>query len=65
MGVDPERQRSGLGRTVMEAAFGHLADKGIRTAHLYVERDNLPAVRLYRSMGFYDHAVDVKYRWAR
>lgn len=65
VGVDPERQRSGLGRTVMEAAFGHLADKGIRTAHLYVERDNLPAVRLYRSMGFYDHAVDVKYRWSR
>lgn len=65
VGVDPERQKSGLGRTVMEAGFGHLADKGIRSAHLYVERENLAAVRLYRSMGFYDHAVDVKYRWSR
>ena len=63
VGVDPERQKSGLGRTMMEAGFGHLAAKGIRTAHLYVDPSNVAAVRLYRSMGFYDHAVDVQYSW--
>lgn len=63
VGVDPERQKSGLGRTMMEAGFGHLADKGIRSAHLYVDPSNVAAVRLYRSMGFYDHAVDVQYGW--
>ena len=65
LGVDPERQKSGLVRTMVEAAFVHLADQGIRSAHVYVEGSNQAAVRLYRSMGFYDHSVDVKYRWSR
>jgi mycothiol synthase len=65
IGVDPERRGAGLGRRMVDAGFAHLADRGIRSAQLYVETDNIPAIRLYRSMGFTENAVDVLYRWVR
>lgn len=61
VGVDPQRQGGGLGRRLVAAGLARLAEKGIRTAALYVEGDNTPALRLYRSFGFGDHAVDVQY----
>jgi mycothiol synthase len=61
VGVDPARQGEGLGRRLMDAGFARLAARGIRTAALYVEADNAPAVALYRSLGFTDHAVDIQY----
>ncbi len=65
VGVDPERQRQGLGRRLMDAGFARLAELGIRTASLYVEADNAPAVKLYRSLGFVDHSVDIQYALIR
>ena len=56
-----ERQGEGLGRQLMDAGFARLAARGIRTAALYVESDNVPAVALYRSLGFSDHSVDIQY----
>lgn len=61
VGVDPLRQGSGLGRRLVAAGLARLTAQGIRTAALYVEGDNTPALRLYRSFGFGDHAVDVQY----
>lgn len=61
VGVDPERQGEGLGRHLMDAGFGQLAARGIRTAALYVESDNVPAIALYRSLGFTEHSVDIQY----
>ena len=61
VGVSPERQGEGIGRRLVEAGLSRLAARGIRTAHLYVEADNEPAVRLYRSFGFTDHAIDIQY----
>lgn len=52
----------GLGRALMLAGLDRLRERGVRTASLYVEGDNEPAVRLYRSLGFTDYAVDVQYR---
>ncbi|TQL47027.1 mycothiol synthase [Homoserinimonas aerilata] len=61
VGVDPERQGEGLGRRLVTAGLARLAARGIRTSNLYVEADNKPAVRLYRSFGFGEHTVDVQY----
>lgn len=61
VGVDPQRQGEGLGRRLMDAGFARLAARGIRTAALYVESDNLPAVALYGSLGFTEHSVDIQY----
>ncbi len=65
VGVDPARQREGLGRRLMDAGFARLAERGIRTASLYVEADNAPALHLYRSLGFVDHSVDIQYSLTR
>jgi mycothiol synthase len=61
VGVDPERQGEGLGRRLMDAGFARLAARGIRIAALYVEADNVPAMALYRSLGFTEHSADIQY----
>jgi mycothiol synthase len=61
VGVDPARQGAGLGRRLVRAGLAQLARRGIRTASLYVDADNVAAVRLYRGFGFGDHTVDVQY----
>jgi mycothiol synthase len=61
VGIAPHRQGEGLGRVLVEAGFARLAARGIRTASLYVEADNEPALRLYRSFGFGNYTVDVQY----
>jgi mycothiol synthase len=61
VGIAPHRQGERLGRVLVEAGFARLAASGIRTASLYVEADNEPALRLYRSFGFVDYTVDVQY----
>ena len=63
VGVDPDRQGERLGHRLVEAGMTRLAGRGIRTAHLYVEGDNEPALRLYRGFGFTNRSVDVQYRW--
>lgn len=65
VGVDPDHQREGLGRALMAAGFARLAERDIRTAALYVESDNDPAVALYRDLGFTEHTVDIQYRLRR
>lgn len=62
VGVDPERQGEGLGRVLMDAGLARLATRGIRTAALYVEADNAPALALYHRYGFEQHTIDVQYR---
>jgi mycothiol synthase len=62
VGIDPDRQGEGLGRVLMDAGLAQLAERGIRTAALYVEADNTPALALYRRYGFTQHTIDVRYR---
>lgn len=62
IGVDAASAGQGLGRRLMRAGLARLAERGCTSATLYVEADNEPAVRLYRSLGFADHTVDVQYR---
>ena len=59
--VDPEKHGGGLGRILMDAGFRRFAEQGIRTAALYVEADNAPALALYQRFGFTQHTIDVRY----
>lgn len=65
VGVHPKFQGQGLGRALVEAGLERLAERGIRTASLYVEADNVAAVALYRSFGFADHSIDIQYELKR
>lgn len=52
IGVDPARQRDGLGPALVLAGLDHLASKGLTTAVLYVDEANTGARRLYDRLGF-------------
>lgn len=62
LGVDPDAQGQGLGRALTARMLVHLAGRGMTSAVLYTEGDNLPAVAVYRAAGFARSAVDVVYR---
>ena len=50
--VAPAHRRRGLGRSLMERAAPAIRKKGYPAALLQVDRDNAPALALYRSLGF-------------
>ena len=62
VGVDPAEQGSGLGRALTLAGLGHLRDRGVAEAMLYVDEDNVPAIRMYEALGFTRATVDAMYR---
>jgi mycothiol synthase len=65
IGVDPSTQGTGLGRQLLTAGLEHLRARGVGEVVLYVEADNVPAVRLYRSFGFTHEAQDTDVMYAR
>ncbi|MFC4562550.1 GNAT family N-acetyltransferase [Nocardiopsis mangrovi] len=52
MATAPEARGRGAGREVLTALAGWAATQGADRMYLQVERDNLPAVRLYERAGF-------------
>jgi mycothiol synthase len=62
MGVDPEFQGQGFGRAITIAALAHLRRKGLMSAMLYVDAENLHAIKLYSELGFSEWGRDVMYR---
>jgi mycothiol synthase len=61
VGVDPAYQGLGLGRAVTVLGLGHLRDRGLSSAMLYVDADNEAAVATYTRLGFARFAVDLMY----
>jgi mycothiol synthase len=61
IGVDPDFQGRGFGRALTLAGLEWLAGHGLHTGMLYVDRDNGPAMAMYRSMGFTEDHVDRAY----
>ncbi len=62
VGVDPAEQGSGLGRALTLAGLRHLRDLGLTQVMLYVDEDNVPAIRMYEALGFTRARVDAMYR---
>jgi mycothiol synthase len=62
VGVDPAEQGTGLGRALTLAGLQHMRDRGLATAILYVDEDNVPAVRLYEALGFTRWSTDAMYQ---
>ncbi len=52
VGTHPDFQRKGLGKAVMLEALRRLKEHGMRQAIVCTGDDNLPAIRLYESVGF-------------
>jgi len=65
MAVDPEAQGMGLGKVLVDVGLRHLRALGLDDVLLYVESDNLPAVRLYEGMGFTHAPADTHVMYER
>ncbi len=68
VGVDPSAQGRGLGKVLTSIGIASLADRLADrenstepTVMLYVESDNVAAVRTYQSLGFTTYSVDTAY----
>lgn len=62
LGVAPGRGGQGLGKALLVRGLrAVVTDGGPETVELYVDGDNVPAVRLYEGLGFARAAVDVQY----
>jgi len=62
LGVDPDAQGGGLGRALALAGLRYLRGRGLAQAMLYVDEDNVPAIRMYAALGFARAGTDVMYR---
>ena len=65
LGVDPSAQRRGLGQMLtavgIQSLARRLAGSAEPTVMLYVESDNVAAVRTYQRLGFTTYSVDTSY----
>lgn len=61
VGVAPDRQGLGLGRAVTILGLDHLRDEGLDDVVLYVDEDNVAAMRTYTTLSFTDRAVHRQY----
>jgi ribosomal protein S18 acetylase RimI-like enzyme len=52
--ISPERQRSGLGRVMMQAAEDWLKQRGVWKVQLLVRADNAQATKFYDQLGYRD-----------
>ncbi|CAM5447462.1 mycothiol synthase [Streptomyces abikoensis] len=62
LGVAPDAQGGGLGKSLTALGLRHLAAQGLPTAMLYVDADNTAAVAVYEGLGFQIHETDLMYR---
>ena len=62
LAVHPQHLSRGVGRQLMEFAIAHARTQGMRAVRLDVNERNVPAIRLYESLGFaYIDTVDLGY----
>ncbi|KES07643.1 mycothiol acetyltransferase [Streptomyces toyocaensis] len=62
LGVSPDAQGGGLGKSLTTIGLRHLAGRGLPTAMLYVDADNKAAVSVYERLGFVTYETDLMYR---
>jgi diamine N-acetyltransferase len=63
--IDPEFRRMGLGRRALKFVEEQAGRLGVRAVHLEVDRDNDPAIQLYRRAGYASHGRHLMTKWLR
>jgi ribosomal protein S18 acetylase RimI-like enzyme len=61
--VDPDKQKCGLGRAIMNAAEAWLRAAGLPKLQLLVRRENLKAGAFYQSLGYEEADTVVFAKW--
>ena len=61
IGVDPDRQGSGLGRALVVGGLASLHARGTNIGMLFVDSSNTAAIELYRGLGFQATRIDRAY----
>lgn len=61
VGVDPDERGGGLGRALTLVGLRYLRARGLFQIMLYVDEANMPAIRLYESLGFTHWDTDVMF----
>lgn len=59
--VDPDYQRQGLGRALLEHLIDELEKRGVATLWLEVRASNAAAIALYESLGFNEATIRRNY----
>lgn len=62
VGIDPLAQGGGLGTALTARGLRHMYELGLPIVDLYVEGDNAPALKVYRTLGFKDWKKDTLYQ---
>lgn len=60
--VDPDFHGRGFGKPLTISGLKYLADVGADLGMLYVEADNIPAIRIYEDIGFTHFCTNRAYR---
>lgn len=63
LSVQPNLQKSGLGRALMDAAEVWLAGRGVRKLELMVRDTNEPVLGFYDALGYQREPVHVLSKW--
>jgi ribosomal protein S18 acetylase RimI-like enzyme len=62
LAVHPDKQRQGLGESMLRWALAEFQSNGARRATLTTNTDNAPAIALYRKLGFVPQEFGFDYR---
>ena len=62
IGVSPDHQGKGLGRSLLEAALIHYTNK-VQLVKVGTQRDNHASISIYKSLGFEEIEEYVTYHW--
>ncbi len=60
--VDPDFHGRGFGKPLTISGLNYLADVGADLGMLYVEADNIPAIRIYEDIGFTHFSTNRAYK---
>ena len=52
LAVDPDYQKRGFGKTIMEALIDEFRTKNIQKVHLFIEKSNKSVVEFYTNLGW-------------
>ncbi|MDG1845783.1 MAG: mycothiol synthase [Acidimicrobiales bacterium] len=63
--VDPDFHGQNLGKPMTLAGLNYLSNQGIDIGMLYVESDNVPALRVYEKLGFAHSLTNRAFRCSR